>query len=207
METSARFPRPPRRRLHWAGVAATLLLSACTGVGGGWLPPDGIAFTGKATLGFAFSCERSARSTSTNPQPGRLRIELSYTEQGTSLIGTPFSIHGVADRLDPVLESAICIGQEPPPGGNELIALGTYRLVAGSPAGFPAACAARQGLPNRCRFEVIIRDNDGDLAPSRGDFFSIKLTTVTDSTVTAFPVASVFYARAGLLGGGQIVVD
>jgi hypothetical protein len=182
-----------------------LVISACTGVGGGWLPPDGIAFPGKATLGFAFSCERSSRSTSTNPQPGRLRLELSYTEQGTSLIGTPFSIHGVADRIDPVIESGMCIGQLPPPGGNELIILGTYRLVAGSPAGFPAACAARQSVQKACRFEVIVRDNDGDLAPSSGDFFSIKLTTVTDTMVMDFPVW--FYARAGILGGGQIFVD
>jgi hypothetical protein len=95
----------------------------------------------------------------------------------------------------------------PPPGGNELIVLGAYRLVAGSPAGFPAACAARQGVPSRCRFEVVVRDNDGDLAPSAGDFFSIKLTTVTDTTLTEFPLTSVFYARAGVLGGGQIIVD
>ena len=46
------------------------------------------------------------------------------------------------------------------------------------------------------RFEVIVRDNDGNLAPSRGDFFSIKLSNATAVTSELDP-ARVFYARAG----------
>ena len=43
-------------------------------------------------------------------------IELAYADQGTSvLLGAPFSIHGIVDKIDPVLESMICIGQNPPP--------------------------------------------------------------------------------------------
>lgn len=207
MRPSANSHLRPRRALPVLGLAAAVLLAACNGVGGGWLPPDGLVFSGRAVMGFAFYCERSSRSQSTNPRTGQLRIQISYTDQGTSPIGTPFTIHGTADRLDPALESAICIGQEPPPGGNELIALGTYRLAAGSPTGFAAACATRQPIAGACRFEVIIRDNDQNLAPSRGDFFSIQLSTVTDPMVTEFPATSVFYARAGLLAGGEIVVD
>ena len=199
--------RPSRRRIGVAIAAAALLLAACTGRGGGWLPPDGLLYSGKAVVGFSFSCERSSRSVNTNPPTGRLKIELSYTDLGRSPIGTGFSIHAIADRLDPVLESAVCIGQEPPPGGNELIFLGTYRLLAGAPAGFARACAAKQTSAPPCRLEVIVRDNDQNQAPSKGDFFSIRLSTVTDTTITDFPVPSVFYARAGLLAGGEISVD
>ena len=50
---------------------------------------------------------------------------VSYTEHGTHLpLGSPFTIHGIVDEIDPILESAFCIGQNPPPGGNELIFLG-----------------------------------------------------------------------------------
>jgi hypothetical protein len=56
-----------------------------------------------------------------------------------------------------------------------------------------------------CRFEVFVRDNDRNLAPSTGDFFSIKLSSATaPSTVLDSPVP---YARAGLLEGGNINVD
>jgi hypothetical protein len=56
-----------------------------------------------------------------------------------------------------------------------------------------------------CRFEVIVRDNDGNLAPSKGDFFSIRLSGTTALTSELDP-ATVFYARAGLLEGGNITV-
>ena len=73
--------------------------------------------------------------------------------------------------------------------------------------GFPAACAARPTTANPgCRFEVEVHDNDRDQAPSAGDFFSIKLSTVTALSPSEFPVATVFYARAGFLGGGNVTV-
>jgi hypothetical protein len=203
------MPRPPGSlRAALALALAMLVAAACTGRGGGYLSPDGLLFTGKATFGFTFSCERSSNSTSTNPQTGRLRLELSYSDQGRSPAGGPFSVHGVADTVDPVLESAICIGREASPGGSELVFLGQYRVTSGAPAGYAAACPPR-GTPTTpaCRFEVIVRDNDRDLAPSAGDFFSIRLTTVTSTTVTEPPAASVLYARAGLLGGGNLTVD
>jgi hypothetical protein len=60
---------------------------------------------------------------------------------------------------------------------------------------------------------VEVRDNDLDRAPSAGDFFSIKLSTVTEvcpngttPCITEFPTETVFYARAGLLGGGNLTV-
>src|SRR3712207_4056586 len=109
-----------RRRsilLAAAGILA-VVLTACTGRGGGYLPPDTVArFTGQAPFGFTFSCEDSG---GINPPTGRLAIELAYSDKGTSpLLGAPFSIHGIVDKIDPVLESAVCQGQNPPPGGNE----------------------------------------------------------------------------------------
>jgi hypothetical protein len=144
-------PRYFRRSvlLAAAGILA-VMLTACTGSGGGYLPPGPTAsdtfpntvFTGKASFGFHFSCEDKG---GLNPTTGQLRIQLTYRDHGTSdLVGSPFSIQGTADELDPVLESMICIGQNPPPGGNELIFLGRYRPTAPLPPGFPATCPRRE---------------------------------------------------------------
>ena len=107
-----------------------------------------------------------------------------------------------------MLESAICIGQNPPPGGNELIFLGRYRLTSSAPAGFPSTCPARETKTTPlCRFEVIVRDNDRNRAPSTGDFFSDQAVE-RDTLVTAeLDPATVFYTRAGLLSSGNLTVD
>ncbi len=174
-----------------------VVLAACTGRGGGYLPPQAPLFSGQASFGFTFSCEK-----------GDLKIQLSYNDKGRNPIGSSFGIHGTVDTLDPVLESMICIGQNPPPPPeNQLIFLGRYRLTSGAPDGFPSACP-KQETPTTppCRFEVIVQDNDRNQAPSPGDHFSIKLSTVT-SLVSEFPFATVFYARAGYLAGGNLTVD
>jgi hypothetical protein len=171
-------------------------------VGGGYLPPQSPVFTGQASFGFSFSCEN-----------GDLRIELSYNDKGTNPIGSSFGIHGFVDTIDPVTESAICIGENPPPPPeNQLIFLGRYRLTSEAPAGFPSACPKQETSTSPlCRFEVIVQDNDRSLAPSPGDFFSIKLSTATVCvsvfTCSQLPSASVFYARAGYLAGGNLTVD
>ena len=112
-----------------------------------------------------------------------------------------------AGAVDPVVESAICIGQDPPPGGNELIFLGRYRLVSPAPEGFPSTCPARETETTPlCRFEVIVRDDDMNGAPRTGDYFQISLSSGTVLASELDP-ATVFYARAGLLGGGNITVE
>jgi hypothetical protein len=200
-------PRSLRRSLSLAVMGILIaLVAACTGRGGGQLPPASPAFTGAASFGFSFSCES-----------GKLKIQLSYTDHGSNPIGSPFSIHGIVDQVDPVLESAVCIDHNPPPPPeNQLIFLGRYSLTSSPPAGFPASCPTRATDTNSlCRFEVIVQDNDRNLAPSPGDFFSIKLSTVTarcdapipDPTCTQLPALSVFYARAGYLNSGNITVD
>jgi hypothetical protein len=199
---------PSLRRFVSIALAGILMvvLAACTGRGGGYLPPDGVVFTGPASFGFDFSCERSSRSTSTNPPTGQLRIQLAYTDHGSNPIGSWFSIHGIVDTVDPVLESVICIGQNPPePDPNELIFLGRYRLLSSAPAGFPSTCPARETKTTPlCRFEVIVRDNDMNRAPSTGDYFQIRLSSATAVTST---LPLVFYARAGNLAGGNLTVD
>ena len=192
-------PRLFRRSivLAAAGILA-VMLTACTGSGGGQLPPQSPVFTGPASFGFTFSCEDKG---GINPSTGKLRLHLSYTDQGTSqLLGAPFSIQGTADTLDPVLESAICIGQNPPPGGSELIFLGRFRPTSSPPpTGFPSTCPSRETSTSPlCRFEVIVRDTNGDLTGSKGDFFSIKLSSSTAVTSELDPL-TVFYARAGYL--------
>jgi hypothetical protein len=215
MKTGA--PRFFRRSivLAAAGILA-VLLTACTGSGGGFLPPGPTAsdtfpdtvFTGKASFGFNFSCEDKG---GLNPSTGKLRLQLTYTDQGTSqgtsqLIGAPFSIQGTADKLDPVLESMLCSGQNSPPDGNELIFLGRFRLTSSPPPGFPQSCPSRETSTSPlCRFEVIVRDTDGNLGGSTGDFFSIKLSSATAVTSVLDPL-TVFYARAGYLEGGNLKV-
>jgi hypothetical protein len=184
------------------GILA-LVLTACTGRGGGQLPPS-VGFAAPASLGFSFSCEDSG---GLNKRTGQLHIELSYTDQGSNPLGSSFGIHGIVDKIDPTLESQFCIGQEPAPGGK-LIFLGRYYLTSSAPSGFPSTCPTRKTTTSPlCRFEVIVRDNDQNRAPSRGDFFSIKLSNVTTLT-SGFPESTtVVYARAGVLSSGNLTVD
>ena len=98
-----------------------VVLSACRGVGGGYLPSANPVFTGQASFGFTFSC-----------QNGDLKIELAYNDKGSNPLGSSFGIKGTVDTIDPVLESQICIGENPPPPPeNQLIFLGRYRLRCG----------------------------------------------------------------------------
>jgi hypothetical protein len=201
MTTSA----PPFLRRSFSCAATVVLvavLTACTATGGGQLPPTA-GFTGPASFGINFSC---ADKGGVNPPTGQLRTQLSYTEHGTYLpLGSPFTIHGIVDKIDPILESALCIGQNPPPGGNELIFLGRYRPTTSAPAGLEACPRRATSTTPLCRFEVIVRDNDQDLAPSTGDFFSIKLSSSTVLESELDP-ATVVYARAGLLERGNLTV-
>jgi hypothetical protein len=202
----------PRFRLAFVPVVAVMaaLLVACSGSGGGWLPPNA-TFPGQATMGFTFDCERNAKTVNQNPPTGRLHIELAYLEQGPSLtLSSGFGIHGVADVIDPALQSAVCIGQEPPADGQTLTFLGRYRLTSSPPAGFPSSCVTTTSSKGDCRFEVQVRDNDYNHAPSAGDYFAIQLSTQVCSTMDCLSqlrVGTVFYTRAGLLGGGNLTVE
>ena len=204
-------PRYFRRSilLAAAGILA-VVLTACTGRGGGYLPPNSpVGFTGQAPFGFTFSCEDKG---GLNPPTGKLAIELAYSDLGTStLLGAPFSIHGIVDKIDPVLESMQCIGQNPPPVPGTLTFLGRYHLTSSAPPGFPSTCPKRETPTSPlCRFEVMVQDKDQSSTPSPGDFFSIKLSTGTCTSPTD-PSCSqlsgtVFYARAGYLAGGNVTV-
>lgn len=187
------------------------LLSSCTGRGGGWLPPDNIVFSDRASFGFSFSCERSSNATNLQPKPAWLHIELSYIEHGTYtahdgiVAGGPFSIHGVADSIDPVTESMLCTSEEPidedPVDENRLVFLGRYRLTSASSNQF-AAC---QTDTPQCRFEVIVEDNDRSNTPSTGDYFSLTLSGMT--TISTTLDGPLLYARGGELAGGNLTVD
>jgi hypothetical protein len=167
-------------------------------------------FTGPASFGFTFSCEDKG---GLNPPTGQLSIELAYIDHGTNPLGSGFSIHGIVDQVDPVLESAICIGQNPPPGGNELIFLGRWHLTSSAPAGSPSTCPTRETKTTPlCRFEVTVRDNDMNRAPSPGDYFQIRLSSATvldcktPEECSQLDPAKVFYTRAGLLSSGNLTV-
>jgi hypothetical protein len=195
-----------RRSVLLAAVGIlAVVLTACTGRGGGQLPPSA-GFKAAASFGFSFSCQDSG---GLNPPTGQLKMELSYNDKGSSLdmLGSAFGIHGIVDTIDPVLESAICIGKNPPPGGNELIFLGRYYPTSSPPAGFPQSCKpGRASTTPLCRFEVIVRDNDKNGVPSARDYFQITLSSAT-ALISKLDPASVFYTRAGLLSSGNLTVD
>jgi hypothetical protein len=153
-------PRLFRRSivLAAAGILA-VMLTACTGSGGGQLPPQSPVFMAPASFAFTFSCEDKG---GINPPTGQLRLQLTYRDHGSNPIGSSFSIQGTADEIDPVLESMLCSGQNPPPdppGRNVLIFLGRYRPTTPPPAGFPQTCPRRETSTSPlCRFEVIVQD-------------------------------------------------
>jgi hypothetical protein len=178
-----------RRTTTFAGAVALLaILTGCTGRGGGWLPPSAV-FREQATFGLSFTCESE-----------RLHLELSYTEHGPVSFGPgPFDVHGTADTIPADLESALCAGETPPPGGQELVILGQFRVTSGER--FPARCLTDPA----CRFQVTIRDNDADRQPSAGDFFEILLS---GSTVLGDILPeTILYSRSGILAGGNVTVS
>jgi hypothetical protein len=207
------------RRTLSVGAAGILMaaLAACTGRGGGILPPgpntasalwSDAVFTNQALFGFDFSCQDAG---GINPPAGKLQIQLDYTDRGRSaLLRAPFSVHGIVDQIDPVLESEVCSGQQPSTPPGQLTFLGRYRPTTSTPPGFPSTCPAREtSTKPLCRFEVTVQDNDRNMAPSAGDFFSIQLssaTALTSPSLSQLPAGTVFYARAGYLEGGNITV-
>jgi len=184
-----------------AACMLALALTACTGKGGGYLPPDGVLFNGQASFGFTFSCAK-----------GDLKIELSYNDKGSNPLGSPFGIHGIVDRVGPIVESEYCIDDNPPLVPHELTFLGRYYLTSSAPSGFPPSCPKKEtSTAHLCRFEVTVRDNDDSMSLTPGDFFSIMLSSATcidptGTSCTTLPVGSVFYTREGLLAGGNITV-
>ena len=185
-----------------AGMLAVTLTS-CTARGGGQLPP-GSQFSGSASFGFSFSCEDKG---GLNPRTGQLRIQLSYTDHGGNPLGSSFSIHGTLDEIDPILESQICIGQNPAEPPGQLTFLGRYRLTSTAPKGFPASCPTSETATTPlCRFEVTVRDNDKNRVPSMGDYFHITLSNATALT-SYFAPAQMAYSRGGTLSSGNLTVD
>ena len=118
-----------RSMLLAAACMLAVVLTACTGKGGGYLPPQAPAFTGQASFGFTFSCAK-----------GDLKIELSYNDKGSNPIGSSFGIHGIVDRVDPVLESR-----------SALTRIRLHRRRTSSPSGplLPDVIGAI-GLPSSC---------------------------------------------------------
>lgn len=197
-------------RIAMVGLVILLILglTGCTGRGGGVLPPSPagtpttLAFRGEATIGFTFSCE-----------DGRLHLSLEYQDHATNPFGGPFSVHGVADRISPTLESYFCIGDASNgalPSG-EILFQGTYSPQSGRPGTFdPAECTATfttgtGDMLTGCRFTADVRDS-GAPGPSKGDYLSIKLFGGPDTGDVGHIVLPI-YARDGYLESGNFQVD
>ena len=70
-----------------AACILAVVLTACTGRGGGHLPPRAPGFTGQASFGFTFSCEnRVICQDPSSPTPTR----------ASNPIGSSFGIHGIS---------------------------------------------------------------------------------------------------------------
>ena len=191
-----------RRSVFLAAIGVLVaVLTACTGRGGGYLPPER-----------AFRCStarrRSASPSAASASPAartRIRRPVSSASSSpttntatTSRSARRSGSTGSSTSIDPVLESAICIGQNPPPGGNELIFLGRYRPTSAPPAGFPATCPTRETKTTPlCRFEVIVRDNDGEPRPVAGRLLLDQAVERHGSRRLNSIPATVFYSRAG----------
>ena len=194
------------RRFGMSGLAMVLIvgLTSCTGRGGGVLPPS-LGYIGQATIGFSFTCEN-----------GRLSLSLEYQDHATNPFGGPFSIHGVADKISPALESYFCVGDASNgdlPAG-EILFQGTYTVQSGRPGMFdPNGCADTLKVGNGdvltgCRFTADVRDT-GNRGPSKGDYLSITLFggPATPDTTDTTPLAPLLYSREGYLASGNFQVD
>ena len=184
-----------------------VLLAACNGRGGGQLPAASPVFMAPASFGFDFSCERSSKSTSPNAPAGRLRIQVAYVEHGANPLGSGFAIHGTVDIIDSVLESQICIGQNPPPTSNELIFLGRFR------PGHLASGRVPEDLPDQGDGRVVVvplRDHRPRQRPEPRAVPGRLLrhpALERDGGHQQLDPTTVFYARAGLLSSGNLTVD
>ena len=100
-------PRFFRRSVLLAAACIlAVVLTACTGRGGGYLPPGSDQFPDRVHRPGVVRLHLQLRGKGgMNPPTGQLRIELAYTDQGSSPLGSPFGIHGIVDKIDPVLES------------------------------------------------------------------------------------------------------
>ena len=184
------------RRFVSFAVAGILVvvLAACTGRGGGYLPPQPAC-----SLVRRRSASRSAARTATSrsSSPTTTRAATPSARRSGSM--------GPSTRSTRCWNLRSVSARTRLPAGNQLIFLGRYRLTSSAPSGFPAACKTTTPL---CRFEVIVQDNDRNLTPSPGDFFSIKLSTVTapcpsDPLISRAATPSPDRVlRAGRLSGG-----
>ena len=156
-------------------------------------------FTGQASFGFTFSCEK-----------GDLKIELSYNDKGSKPDSARRSgFMGSSTASTQCWSPQICIGENPPPPPeNQLIFLGRYCLTSSAPSGFPSTCPKQRDVDHAA---VPLRGHRAgqrpELTPSPGDFFSIKLSTATcamprpDLSCSQLPVLSRVLHSGGLPGG------
>ena len=158
-----------------AACILAVVLTACTGRGGGQLPPEAPGSPARRRSASA----SAARTRGLNPPTGQLKIELTYNDKGSNPLGSSFGIHGIVDKVDPVVESRSASAESASDAGEQLIFLGRYSLTSSAPSGFPSTCPKREtSTTPLCRFEVIVQDNDKSRTPSPGDIFSIKLSNV-----------------------------
>ena len=164
-----RFQSAVRRFVNLVVGTLAVGLAACAGRGGGQLPQSRM-FTGPASFGFSFSCEDKG---GVNPPTGRLHIELSYTDHGMPIFSLVLldprdrrhDRSGARIRDLHRSEPAAAGEQADLPGALSADVIGTDRL--------PPACPMQEATTTPwCRFEVIVRDNDGNRAPSTGDYGS-----------------------------------
>ena len=195
-----------RRSVFLAGIGVLVaVLTACTGRGADTCRLTSVAFTGPASFGFTLQLRGQGRREPADRSAAHPAL-LQRTRQQPR-IGSPFGIHGIVDMIDPVLESMICIGQNPPPGGKELIFLGRYRPTTSAPAGFPKSCPTRRRRPTAVPFRGHRAGQRQEPARRRRATSSRSRCRAPRQSPSDLDPATVFYTRAGLLEGGNLTVN
>ena len=119
--------------------------------------------------------------------PGVVRLQLQLRGQGrpesanrsaphpallhrprhATLLGSSFSIHGTADTIDPVLESMICIGQNPPPRRERADLPGALPADVIGPGRLPPDVPDREPRPRHCAVSRSSCETTTGIAPRR----------------------------------------
>ena len=175
-----------------AACILAVVLTACTGKGGGYLPPQkpGVHRPGAVRLHVQLR----------EGWPESAKIELAYNDKGAATRSVRrLEFTASSTRLTRCWNPQFALARIHRPGRNQPIFLGRYSQTSSAPAVFPSTCPERNETTSLCRFEVIVQDNDNNLphrrgTSSRSSYRARRRTSLNSQWDRC-------YARAGLPSG------
>ena len=177
-------------------LAALLALGACRATGGGYLPPNNVAFKGQADFGFNFTCE-----VDTAKKRAVVRGTITYHDDPSPLAPKGVRLNGT---VDPFFIENIDLSELPPGTEGPIncadadVTLGLEGLGNARFQGeYRSQDTTIPETQRTGRFQVDVQDM-GEPPPSiEGDSFDILLTGGYYAG----------YNRAGFVEGGNIQVE